>query len=84
MVRSPRHIMLTKTSKMQNRMVTLSLSHKKREGYIFIITYLEMDTQHTNIYNIIILPLGAAVVLGTAVGGGCSVYPFMTFEHELH
>lgn len=40
---------------MQNRMDTLSLSHKKREGYIFIITYLEMDTQYTNIYNIIIL-----------------------------
>ena len=41
-----------------------------------------MDTQYTNIYNIIIL--GVAVVLGTAVGGSCSVYPFMTFEHELH
>ena len=83
--------MLTKTSKMQNRIDTLSLSHKKREGYIFIITYLEMDTLYTNIYNIIILgvafpvlPLGVAVVLGPAVGGSCSVYPFMTFEHELH
>ena len=41
--------MLTKTSKMQDRMNTWSLlCEKERAGPIFILTYLEMDTQGTN------------------------------------